>query len=142
MRFCTDLNQFNPSLHDVHLEPCYKKFVLILSQEKRKHSEGSPDSQPNVTRLKRGESSSDSSRNIYPKECNFCKKYRVKRNGKSHFPITIATNMAAAQIKESAEAKDSNLFYIMTSVTRKVANANTKQFKDNLYNFIGNNNDK
>ena len=32
----------------------------------------------------------------------------------------------------------------MTSVTRKVANANIKQFKDNLYIFIGNtnNNDK
>jgi hypothetical protein len=57
------------------------------------------------------QSSSDSSRNIYPKECNFCKKYRVKRNGKLHFPITIATNMAAAQIKESAEAKDTNFFY-------------------------------
>ncbi|CAB4020716.1 Hypothetical predicted protein, partial [Paramuricea clavata] len=71
-----ELNQFNPSLHGVHLEPCDKKFVLILSQEKRKHSESSPDSQPNVTRLKRGESSSDCSRNLYPKECNFCKKNR------------------------------------------------------------------
>ena len=121
---------------------------MIPSQEKRKHSDSSSDSQPNVTRLKRGESSSDCSRNLYPKECNFCKKYRVRKNRKLHFPITIATNMAAAQIKESAEAKDTNLFYEIRDIdliakefkyhdfcyrefTRKVANANTKQFEDN-----------
>ena len=56
--------------------------------------------------------------------------------------------MAAAQIKESAEAKDTNLFYEIRDIdliakefkyhdfcyrefTRKVANANTKQFEDN-----------
>ncbi|CAB3982424.1 Hypothetical predicted protein [Paramuricea clavata] len=100
-----ELNQFNPSLHGVRLEPFYKKFVLILSQEKSKHSESSPDSQPNVTRLKRGESSTDCFRNLYPKECNFCKKYRQK----------------------SSKYHD----FCYKEFTRKVANANTKQFEDN-----------
>ncbi|CAB4041588.1 Hypothetical predicted protein, partial [Paramuricea clavata] len=131
-----------------HLKPEKSGWVFSSRKKELKHSESSPDSQPNVTRLKRGESSPDCSRNLYPKECNFCKKYRVKKNGKLHFPITIATNMAAAQIKESAEAKDTKLFYEIRDIdliakefkyhdfcyrefARKVANANTKQFEDN-----------
>ena len=27
----------NPSRHDIHLKPCYKKFTLIISNNKRKH---------------------------------------------------------------------------------------------------------
>ena len=32
----TILNEIDPNEHGIHLEPCYKKFVLIISQEKER----------------------------------------------------------------------------------------------------------
>ena len=35
----------NPSRHDIHLKPCYKKFTLITSSNKRKHLSDDHDSE-------------------------------------------------------------------------------------------------
>ena len=53
-----------------------------------------------------------STRNIYPKECNLCKRYRIKRSGRHLLPTTISTQQAVNTIKEAAEAKeDQSLYY-------------------------------
>lgn len=101
--------EIDPSKHGIHLEPCYKKFVLILSQEKA--SSDKEKQSLTTARPKRQSSDQASSRNIYPKECQFCKRYRVKHKGKEHIPLTITTTSAAAKIKEAAEAKAESLYY-------------------------------
>lgn len=97
-------DEINPSEHGIHLEPCYKKFVLIVSQEKS--SLEIISSRPN-----RQSSNNSSAQNIYGKDCQFCKRYRVKHKGKESYPITITTTNAAAKIKEAAEAKNESLYY-------------------------------
>ena len=68
-------SEIDPTKHGIHLTPCYKKFVLIISQEKRK-SLDDPRTSVRPKRLKVSEE--HSTRNIYPKECNFSKRYRIK----------------------------------------------------------------
>ena len=75
----------DPDRHGIHMAPCYKKFTLILSSHKIDPSQSTSTSE---SRPKRAESSGTSS-HVYPKECNFCKKYRVKRKQQHYFPITI-----------------------------------------------------
>ena len=41
----------------------------------------------------------------YPKECNICKKYKLKVKGKHEFPITISTLNATETIKAAAMQK-------------------------------------
>ena len=49
---------------------------------------------------------------MYPKECNFCKKYRIKRQQKIYLPITVCTEEAVNTIKQAAEAnEDQTLFF-------------------------------
>ena len=43
---------------------------------------------------------------MYPKECCFCKKYRVKYKQKIWFPVTIATEQASKTLKDKAESMD------------------------------------
>ena len=105
-------SEIDPTKHiadGIHLTPCYKKFVLIISQEKRK-SLDDPGTSVSPKHLKVSEE--HSIRNIYPKECNLCKRYRIKRSGRHLLPTTISTQQAVNTIKEAAEAKeDQSLYY-------------------------------
>eukprot|EP00794_Sanderia_malayensis_P002318 gene2318-2668_t len=107
--------EINPEKHGLHLEPCYKRLILILSSEKgRSVLESRSDSRQSCdVRPKRSKSSEEShSRGIYPKECNFCHKYRNKRKQQHFYPITIATEQAANTLKQAAEEnEDQHLFF-------------------------------
>ena len=71
---------------------------FVISQEK---------SADISTRRKRSKlSDGQISRDVYPKECNLCNKYRIMRKGKYIFPVTISTQQAANTIKDAAEAKE------------------------------------
>ena len=62
-------DEIDPNEHGIHLEPCYRTFVLIISQEKKRSS----DSADISTRPKRSKpSDGQSSRDVYPEECNLC----------------------------------------------------------------------
>ena len=52
-----------------------------------------------------------SSSNIYPKECNFCKKYRIMKNNKIHTPKTICTENAVQTVKDAAKSKEDQTLY-------------------------------
>lgn len=100
--------------HGLHLEPCYKKFVKILSDKKALSNKPrcSNDSGQDQPRARRSRSlDNGDTRGVYPKECNFCKKYRVKRQQKHHVPILITTLKAAETIKQAAEANDDQSIY-------------------------------
>ena len=100
--------EIDDSKHGIHLEPCYKKFTFILSQLNLKDNEQPSTS---TSRPKRLPFDQVCSRNIYPKECQFCKKYRVKRKGKEYLPITITTKNAVENMKMAAESKGGDLYY-------------------------------
>lgn len=104
--------------HGIHLEPCYKKFVRILSDKTGASSQ--PDCRSSVqessascSRPKRAKTSVGAdSRGVYPPECNFCKTYRIKRQQQNFWPITISTEQAVITLKQAAEAKeDQSLYY-------------------------------
>ena len=45
-------------------------------------------------------------RSMYPKECYFCKKCRVKYKQKIQFLVTVATEQASKTLKDKAESMD------------------------------------
>ena len=67
-------SEIDPTKHGIHVTPCYKKFVLIISQEKRK-SLGAPGTSVRPKRLKVSEE--DSTRNI-PKNVTYVKDTELK----------------------------------------------------------------
>ena len=82
--------------------------MLIISEEKKRSS----DSADISTRPKRSKPSDGSSRDVYPKECNFCNKYIIMRNGKYIFPITISIQQAVNTIKDAAKAKEDQKLFL------------------------------
>ncbi len=76
-------DEIDPESHGIHLEPCYKKFTLILFIKKSSSAPGGSSDERSVdngSRPKRARVSSDKeSRPVFPKECNFCGEYRIKR---------------------------------------------------------------
>eukprot|EP00794_Sanderia_malayensis_P014842 gene14842-biopygen11931 len=110
-------DEIDPNVHGIHLDPCYKKFVKILSDKKvvdsaQGTSTDSNYDQPRPKRIKSSDGFGGGVRGVYPKECNFCHKYRVKRQQKHHLPITVSTHQAVMTIKQAAEAnEDQSLFF-------------------------------
>ena len=76
--------EIDPVEHGIHLVLCYKMFALILSKETDHYSVNSNNesflTEPRPKRTKTSHVS-----NVYPKECNFCKKYRIMKKNKIHF---------------------------------------------------------
>ena len=114
----------DPGKHGIHLVPCYKKFTLILSKEKNLSSENvQNESSMTSSRPKRAKTSHGcSSSNIYSKECNFCKKYRIMKNNKIHTPKTICTENAAQTVKDAAESKEDQTLYFKIKDADLIAN--------------------
>eukprot|EP00794_Sanderia_malayensis_P006423 gene6423-7156_t len=110
-------DEIDPNVHGIHLDPCYKKFVKILSDKKvvdsaQGTSTDSTYDQPRPKRIKSSDCFGGGVRGVYPKECNFCHKYRVKRQQKHHLPITVSTHQAVMTMKQAAEAnEDQSLFF-------------------------------
>ena len=85
-------------------------FTLILSKETDRYSVNSNNesflTEPRPKRVKTSHVS-----NVYPKECNFCKKYRIMKKNKIHFPKTVCTDKAVQTIKNAAECKEDQSLY-------------------------------
>ena len=98
-------DEINHEKDGIHLDPCYKKFTLILS---KKNKEPTAKSQRLSERL-----SSPPSKDavVYPKECNMCKLYKIKVKGSFEFPITIATLNATETVKAAAKAQNQDMYY-------------------------------
>ena len=86
----------NETKHRIHLEPCYKKFTIILSQKNFPNL----SLRPKRTRL----SGDNGAKNVYPKECNFASTKNLLANN--------CTEQAVNTIKQAAEAnEDQTLFF-------------------------------
>ena len=91
--------------HGIHLEPCYKKFTVILSQK-------NPCSQ-SLSPLKRTRLSGENgAKNVMSEEYSFCKMYRMNRQQKSTCQsITVCIEQAVNTIKQAAEANEDQSLY-------------------------------
>ena len=96
--------EIDPVEHGIHFVPCYKMFTLILSKETHRSSVNSNNegflTEPRPKRAKLSHVS-----NVYPKECKFCKKYRIMKKNRIHFPKTVCTDKAVQTIRDAAESK-------------------------------------
>ena len=91
----------NETKHGILLKPRYKKFTIILSQK------DVPNLPPPPPPPKRKRLSGDNgAKNVYRKECNFCKTYRIKHQQKICLPITVCTEQAVNTIIQAAEANE------------------------------------
>ena len=102
-------DKIDPNEHGIHVEPYYKKSLLIISQEKKRSLHTVDIS---TCPIHSKPSDGQSSRDLYPKECNLCNKDRIMRNSKYLFPITISTQQTVKTTKDAAKAKeDQKLFF-------------------------------
>ena len=86
----------------IHLEPCYKKFTLILAGQSARQS--------NDRRSSSRKSIGEISAWTYPDVCNICKKGRIQYKGKKVTPVTITSFQAQETIKAAAKATDRDMY--------------------------------
>ena len=78
------------NVHDIYLEPCYRKFTSTLApSRKRKEKETESSS----TRLER-QKQSNSNREIFPTVCFKYELYRKRKDGKTYNAYIITTDSA------------------------------------------------
>ena len=85
----------------IHLEPCYKKFTLILAGQSTRQSKDRRSSSRNSV----GEVPAWT----YLGVCNICKKSRMQYKGKKVTPVTITSFQAQKTIKAAAKVKDQDM---------------------------------
>ena len=90
--------------HGIHMTPCYKKFTLILSSQSKETFT------PKRLSGRQPISLESTSTWVYPDDCNFCLKIRIKHKGQVVLPRKITTFNATKTVKESAKIKDSSLY--------------------------------
>ena len=91
----------NPSRHGIHLEPCYKKFTLIISSNKRKHLSDDHGSEKRY----RSKRISQAGQIIFPDHCYFCKQKRKTVKGKVQVSHELTLKSTELTIKAAAEER-------------------------------------
>ena len=86
----------NNKIHGVHIDPCYKRFTLILSKK---------EDQPITTTMSSKRTSLDETAKpetawMFPEPCHFCKKKSVQYKG-----IKVTTYDADKSIKAGAKVR-------------------------------------
>ena len=86
------------------MTPCYKKFTLILSSQSKETVT------PKNLSGRQSISLESTSAWVYPDDCNFCHKIRIKHKGQIVLPRKITTFNATKTVNESAKIRDSPLY--------------------------------
>ena len=86
----------------IHLEPCYKKFTLILAGQSTRQSKS--------RRSSSWKSIGEVPAWTYPDVCNICKKSRIQYKGKKVTPVIITSFQPQETIKAAAKAKDQDRY--------------------------------
>ena len=93
---------FDPSVHGIHLEPCYKKFTKIISVARKQNAD-----EAESTRIKRKKSEEClNTVGLFPKTCVFCNQQRKSVNKTVYTLHKITTNDAVDLVKKAAEIKN------------------------------------
>ena len=91
----------NPSRHSIHLKPCYEKFTLIISSNKRKHL--SDDHGPE--KRYRSQRTSKAGQILFPDHCYFCEQKRKTVKGKIEVSHKLTLKSTEVTIKAAAEER-------------------------------------
>ena len=95
-------DDFDSSVHGIHLDPCYKSFTKILCpSRKRKLQDEFPQVNQRIKRQKRSSSTTD----LFPATCFKCKGVRKKKRGKRDkiaYPHKVTLDSAAKKLKLAA----------------------------------------
>ena len=91
----------NPSKHGIHLEPCYKKFTLIISSNKRKHLSDDHGSEKRY----KSQRTSEASQILFPDHSYFCKQKRKTVKGKVQVSHKLTLKSTERTIKAAAEER-------------------------------------
>ena len=86
------------------MKTCYKKLPLILSSQSKETATPKGLSGRKLVSLE------STSARVYPGDCNFCHKIRIKRRRQIVLPRKITNLNASKIVKKSAKIKDSSLF--------------------------------
>ena len=87
--------------HSIHLKRCYKKFTLIISNNKRKHL--SDDHGPE--KRYRSQRTSKAGQILFPDHCYFCKQKRKTVKGKVEVSHKLTLKSTELTIKAAAEER-------------------------------------
>ena len=99
---CDSISAFiNPSRHGIHLEPCYKKFTLIISSNKRKHLSDDHGSEKRY----RSKRTSQAGQILFRDHCYFCKQKRKTVKGKVQVSHKLTLKSTELTIKAAAEER-------------------------------------
>ena len=93
---------FDPSIHGIHVEPCYKKFTKIISVSHKQNTD-----EAESTKIK--QKKSDKCVNtvwLFLKTCVFCNQQRKSVNKTVYTFHKITTNDAMESVKKAAEIKN------------------------------------
>ncbi|XP_066933544.1 uncharacterized protein [Clytia hemisphaerica] len=110
-------DEIDENLHGIHLNPCYKRFTVVLGD--RRFSETTDNVAEPVERKRRRLSSPDTSvspADLFGKECQLCGKERVQVKGSRIKPHKILTRVAEAAIKNAAKSKDPVHYFDIVNV--------------------------
>ena len=98
-------DHLDPSVHGIHMEPCYKKFTLIISQIERKSLDIEKHSNPKQLRSC-SKSRVSASTVLFPDHCYFCKTKKKKVGGKIQLPHKLTLLSAEESLKLAAKEKN------------------------------------
>ena len=98
----SSIDWIDPSVHGIHLEPCYKKFTKIISVARKRNAD-----EAESTRIKRKKLEEClNTVGLFPKTCVFCNQQRKSVNKTVYTLHKITTNDAVELVKKAAEIKN------------------------------------
>ena len=96
------LIEFDPSVHGIHLEPCYKKFTKINSIPRKRNAD-----EAESTRVKRKKSEEClNTVGLFSNTCVFCNQQRKSVNTTVYTFHKITINDAVESVKKTAEIRN------------------------------------
>ena len=92
-------SDFHCSVHEIHLDPCYKSFTQILYPSKKRKLE---DTLPQGVQRTKRQTWSSSTADLFPTTCFKCNVGQRKRKSKIEVPYKVTLQSAALKLKLAA----------------------------------------
>ena len=83
-------NEVDNALDGIHMEPCYKKFTIIIFKARNKRKTSNDPEDDDALRKKSRAQRTSVGGNFFPDHCYFCKKKRKSVKGKVQFSHNIS----------------------------------------------------
>ena len=98
-------NEVDYALHGIHMEPCYKKFTVIISKARNERKTSNDSEDDDALRKKSRAQRTSVGGNLFPDHCYFCKKKRKSVKGMVQLSHKLTLKLTEETIKLVAEEK-------------------------------------